>query len=135
MCDNRKFTVSDVITVFLKEFGDDVMKCSKAINENLCDVHQDIFNEYLQENLIFKTGCCSNSEKHLLCCSQFCSQCKNKNHKKCQLEECSCGFEGMNEKTYFTEKIQDFIKSNHVKLLLLRIEMKSDYKKQLSENK
>lgn len=121
MCDNRKFTTYDVITIFLKEFRDDVVKCSKAIYENLCDVHNDIFNEYLQENLISKTGCCSNSEKHLLCCRELCSQCKNKTHKKCQLEECSCGFEGINENMYFSEKTQDFIKSNHIKITLLRI--------------
>jgi|APSaa5957512535_1039671.scaffolds.fasta_scaffold08481_5 hypothetical protein len=131
MCDDRKTTIWDIIEAVLEKSGKDLSIMPTAAYDSLCDVHQDIYHEEMAESMISKTGCCFNDQKHILCCREICNQCKNKNHRKCQLEDCNCGFCTMDEEKYSSENTKNNMKANHVKVMLLRLEMISE----LSKNK
>lgn len=93
----------------------------------LCDVHTDIFYEQMDNILTPKIICCANKEKHLICCMELCIQCKEENHDHCTLEECGCGFNKIeNREKYLSKEIQNSIKENHLKKIIIQREQKTD---------
>ncbi len=121
MCNDKTITCLQLIVLSYNDQG---------LNENtlkeLCDVHLDIFHEQFQYTMTAKTGCCANKEKHIICCIEQCISCKDGNHNRCKLEECRCGFnEIRNREKYISKEIQESIKDNHHKRIIIKKELKN----------